>query len=87
MMKLGKNESRRIINQGYKACSYYDIGINVLIYDFEYGIDDCVLWNFSDSDIVNKSKISYSKEGNPFFRGGYCGRHKFWLNDFIKKGI
>ena len=83
-MKLGKKASEMIINKGYQASSYYTIGVNVLIHSIEYGINDYVLWSWSDEKIVNKSKVLYSKEGNPYFRSGYCGSLKFWLDDFIR---
>ena len=56
--------------------------LSILIYDIEYGINDSVIWGFSNEDKLHKSRIYYQQHDDKDFFS-YCGK-RFHLNEFIR---
>ena len=84
-MKLGKKESREILNN-YKplgVCTLSNFG-GVTIYNIEYGINDYIIYQWFDNDRLYKSKLKVNKEGESVFR---IGNTWYNLNEFIKVNI
>ena len=61
----------------YVICNSLSINIK----DIEYGIEDKVIWYWSNSDKLHKSKIYNSRKGYYFL----VNKMRYYLNDFSKK--
>lgn len=84
-MKLGKKESREILNN-YEAMGIYVLNNygGITIYNIEYGIEDYVIYKWFNEEILYKSKLKVNKEGESVFR---IGNTWYNLNEFIKVNI
>ena len=84
-MKLGKKESREILNnyEPMGICTLSNFG-GVTIYNIEYGIEDYVIYRWFNEDRLYKSKLKVNKEGDYVFR---IGNVWYNLNEFIKVNI
>ena len=84
-MKLGKKESREILNnyEPMGVCTLSNFG-GVTIYNIEYGIEDYVIYKWFNEERLYKSKLKVNKEGESVFR---IGNIWYNLNEFIKVNI
>ena len=84
-MKLGKKESREILNnyEPMGICTLSNFG-GVTIYNIEYGIEDYVIYRWFNEDRLYKSKLKVNKDGDYVFR---IGNVWYNLNEFIKVNI
>ena len=84
-MKLGKKESREILNnyEPMGICTLSNFG-GVTIYNIEYGIEDYVIYKWFNEERLYKSKLKVNKEGESVFR---IGNIWYNLNEFIKVNI
>ena len=84
-MKLGKNESREILNnyEPMGICTLSNFG-GVTIYNIEYGIEDYIIYKWFNEERLYKSKLKVNKEGESVFR---IGNTWYNLNEFIKVNI
>lgn len=58
-------------------------GLGIYIYDIEYGINDEVIWGWSNDSRIHRSRIYDDREGNPYFN---AGGSRQYLNEFLRKG-
>ena len=84
-MKLGKKESREILNnyEPMGICTLSNFG-GVTIYNIEYGINDYVIYRWFNEEILYKSKLKVNKEGESVFR---IGNVWYNLNEFMRVNI
>ncbi len=84
-MKLGKKESREILNnyEPMGICTLSNFG-GVTIYNIEYGIEDYIIYKWFNEEILYKSKLKVNKDGDYVFR---IGNIWYNLNEFIKVNI
>ena len=73
-----KNESNL---QPVAACGISNT-VAVLIYSIEYGINDSVIWGFSNEDKLHKCRIYYAQHNDRNFFS-YCGK-RFYLDEFMR---
>ena len=62
--------------------AYYSVTniLGILILDIKYGIDDTIIWRYSNESKIRKSKLKETKEGIKF----RVGRQWFYLSEFTK---
>ena len=84
-MKLGKKESREILNnyEPMGVCVLNNYG-GVTIYNIEYGIEDYIIYRWYNEEILYKSKLKVNKEGESVFR---IGNVWYNLNEFMRVNI
>ena len=84
-MKLGKKESREILNnyEPLGICTLSNFG-GITIYNIEYGIEDYIIYKWFNEERLYKSKLKINKEGESVFR---IGNVWYNLNEFIKVNI
>lgn len=84
-MKLGKKESREILNnyEPMGICTLSNFG-GVTIYNIEYGIEDYIIYKWFNEERLYKSKLKVNKDGDYVFR---IGNIWYNLNEFIKVNI
>lgn len=84
-MKLGKKESREILNnyEPMGICTLSNFG-GISIYNIEYGIEDYIIYRWYNEERLYKSKLKVNKEGESVFR---IGNIWYNLNEFIKVNI
>lgn len=56
--------------------------LSILIQDIEYGIEDKVIYRYSDSNKLHKAKIYNCRKGDYFI----ADKMRFYLNDFCRVG-
>ncbi len=57
--------------------------MSVLIYDIEYGINDSVIWKYSNEDKFHKSRIYYGQHDDDRAFFSNCG-NRFYLDEFMR---
>ena len=62
----------------YALCKSLSINIK----DIEYGIEDKVIWYYSNSDKTHKSKIYTSRKGEYFL----VNKLRYYLDEFCRLG-
>lgn len=84
-MKLGKKESREILNnyEPLGVCTLSNFG-GVTIYNIEYGMEDYIIYKWFNEEILYKSKLKVNKEGESVFR---IGNIWYNLNEFMRVNI
>lgn len=84
-MKLGKKESREILNnyEPMGVCTLSNFG-GITIYNIEYGIEDYIIYRWFNEEILYKSKLKVNKEGESIFR---IGNVWYNLNEFMRVNI
>ena len=60
----------------YVICN--NLSINII--DIEYGIEDKILWKWSNSDKLHKTKIYNSRKGRYYF---LVDKIRYYLDEFI----
>lgn len=84
-MKLGKKESREILNnyEPMGICTLSNFG-GITIYNIEYGIEDYIIYKWFNEERLYKSKLKVNKEGESVFR---IGNIWYNLNEFMRVNI
>jgi hypothetical protein len=82
---VGKKEFEMKFDANLNPKAVYGISntMSVLIYDIEYGINDSVIWRFSNEKKLHKSRIYYRQHDDERAFFSYCG-NRFYLDEFIR---
>ena len=62
------------------ACYGICNNLSILIQDVEYGIEDKIIWRWSNEDKVHKAKIYTSRKGDYFL----VNKIRHYINDFCR---